>query len=280
MNAWTDDKLPESGPVADVASPPRQPGIWSGLGTVLLYFVLQLGVSLIVGLAAGVGVAVSVAVNAGMHHTKVDQNAIKQLVLQPDVRISIILVTLVVTAVMMLWFIHRRWRPLWSVAQAPGLGFTRSRSLWWFLIAVTAGLVSAIPGGMLAEFLAGPHAPKQDISLWAHSVSLGLRVPLALATVCIVPVVEEAIFRGVLLSGLTRRMHVVLAALLSALIFGAVHLPDFKYAWYPLPTLVLLGLLLAWLRVHSRSIWPSITAHATNNLVAAVAWFVVVHPHP
>lgn len=281
VNAWTDDNVSEPNPASEAASPPpRQPGIWSGLGTVVLYFLLQFGVSLIVGLVAGFAVATSYAINARMHHAKVDANAIKQLVLQPDVRISIILVTLVVTAVVMLWFIHRRWRPLWSLAQAPGLGFTRSRSLWWFLIAAAAGLVSAIPGGMLAEFLAGPHAPKQDISVWAQSVSLGLRVPLALATVCVVPIVEEAIFRGVLLSGLMRRMHVLLAVLLSALIFGAVHLPDFKFAWYPIPTLVLLGLLLAWLRVHSRSIWPSITAHATNNLVAAVTWFVVTHPHP
>jgi membrane protease YdiL (CAAX protease family) len=281
VNECTDDTLPEPTPAAAAASPPpRKPGIWSGLGTVVLYFVLQFGVSLIVGLLAGFGIAVSYAIKAGMQHTKVDADAIKRLVLQPDVRISIILVTLVVTAMVMLWFIHRRWRPLWSVAQAPGLGFTRSRSGWWFPIAVVAGLVSAIPGGMLAELLAGPHAPKQDISLWAHSVSLGLRVPLALTTVCVVPVVEEAIFRGVLLSGLTRRMHVLLAVLLSALIFGAVHMPDFKFAWYPVPTLVLLGLLLAWLRVHSRSIWPAITAHATNNLVAAATWFLVVHPHP
>ncbi|HET7932373.1 MAG TPA: type II CAAX endopeptidase family protein [Rhodanobacteraceae bacterium] len=273
--------MTESNPMAEVAPPPpRQPGIWSGLGTVLLYFVLQFGVSLIVGLLAGFAIAISYIIGAGMQHAKFDADAIKQLVQQPDIRISIVLATLVVTAVVMLWFIHRRWRPLWSVAQAPGFGFTRSRSLWWFVIAAVAGLVAAIPGGMLAQFLAGPHAPRQDISLWAHSVSLGLRIPLALATVCIVPIAEEAIFRGVLLSGLMRRMHVLLAVLLSALIFGAVHLPDFKFAWYPIPTLVLLGLLLAWLRVHSRSIWPSITAHATNNLVAAVTWFLVTHPHP
>lgn len=282
MNAWTDDDPPTAMTAAPEASapPPRLPGVWNGLGTVVLYFVLQFGISLFVGLIAGFALAVTYAARAAAQHQKVDAEAIKQLALQPEVRISIVLVTLVVTALVMLWFIHRRWRPLWATAQPPGLGFTRSRSLWWFLIAIAAGVVMAIPGGMLAQWLAGPHAPKQDISLWAHSVSLGLRIPLAVATVCIVPIVEEAIFRGVLLSGLMRRTHVVVAVLLSALVFGLVHLPDFKFAWYPVPTLVLMGLLLAWLRLHSRSIWPSVTAHATNNLVAAVTWFVVTHPHP
>jgi membrane protease YdiL (CAAX protease family) len=61
-------------------------------------------------------------------------------------------------------------------------------------------------------------------------------------------------------------------------IFGPVHLPDFKFAGYPGPALILLGLVLAWLRVRTRSLWPSITLHATNNLVAAVAWLLVSHP--
>jgi membrane protease YdiL (CAAX protease family) len=36
-------------------------------------------------------------------------------------------------------------------------------------------------------------------------------------------------------------------------------------------------LALAWLRVRTRSLWPSITLHATNNFMAVLAWFLVAH---
>jgi membrane protease YdiL (CAAX protease family) len=83
----------------------------------------------------------------------------------------------------------------------------------------------------------------------------------------------------VLLSGLASRLPVAWAIIVSALIFGGAHLPDFQFAWYPVPALILLGLVLGWTRVHTRSLWPSIALHATNNLFAAVAWFVTARPH-
>ncbi|TAL90510.1 MAG: CPBP family intramembrane metalloprotease, partial [Rhodanobacter sp.] len=42
--------------------------------------------------------------------------------------------------------------------------------------------------------------------------------------------------------------------------------------------LLLLALALAWLRLRSESIWPSVIAHGANNLLAVAAWFVVAHP--
>ena len=106
-----------------------------------------------------------------------------------------------------------------------------------------------------------------------------MRVLLALMAVCVAPFVEELVFRGVLLSGLASRMRVGWAIVVSALIFGCAHLPDFKFAWYAIPTLVLLGLALGWIRIKTRSLWPAIVLHATNNFFAVLAWFVVAH-HP
>ena len=134
-------------------------------------------------------------------------------------------------------------------------------------------------GMLLTHLLAGQHSVNQDVTVMAAKVPINLRVMLALLVVCVAPVVEELVFRGVLLSGLARRMHVGWAIVASAVIFGCVHLPDFKFAWYPVPALVLVGLAAGWLRVRSRSLWPSITLHATNNFVAVLAWFAVSHPH-
>jgi hypothetical protein len=51
--------------------------------------------------------------------------------------------------------------------------------------------------------------------------------------------------------------------LLSALIFGAIHLEFFK-----LVQLAILGVILALLFEKTRSLWPPIILHAVNNALA------------
>jgi membrane protease YdiL (CAAX protease family) len=93
------------------------------------------------------------------------------------------------------------------------------------------------------------------------------------------PLVEEMLFRGVLLSALLRRLHVGWAVSICSLAFALVHLPGLQWQWYALPNLLLLALLLAWLRLKSASIWPAVIAHGANNALAVLAWFVTVKPH-
>jgi membrane protease YdiL (CAAX protease family) len=93
------------------------------------------------------------------------------------------------------------------------------------------------------------------------------------------PLVEELLFRGVLLSALLRRLRTAWAVLASAVLFALVHLPELHWLWYALPNLALLGVALAWLRLRSGSLWPAVIAHACNNLLAMVALFASLH-HP
>jgi membrane protease YdiL (CAAX protease family) len=86
---------------------------------------------------------------------------------------------------------------------------------------------------------------------------------------------EELLFRGVLLSALLRRWHVGWAVAASSLLFALIHLPGLDYQWYAVPNLLLLALMLAWLRLYSASIWPCVLAHAVNNVLAVAVWFVV-----
>lgn len=265
----------ESTPViAATPSPsPRMPGIWSGLGIVVLYFVLQLAVAVLLGAIAIFGYGVAM----GMQGRKASTGAIMQWIQSPDIKTGFTVATMTVVAALMLWFVRRLWRGQWKLADPPGFGFVRPRRGIWFLYAVVAGIAAVVLGGLMAQLLAGEHPVKQDVAVMGQQVSLGMRVLLALLVVCVAPLVEELIFRGVLLSGLMRRMKTGWAVAISALVFGCVHLPDFKFAWYAIPTLVLLGVVLAWLRLHSRSLWPAVTAHAANNLVAVIGWFAVLH---
>ena len=92
--------------------------------------------------------------------------------------------------------------------------------------------------------------------------------------VFVAPICEETFFRGFAFAGLLRGMNVVLAGLVSAVLFTAAH-GDLGSA----APLFVLGLLLANLRWRTGSIWPSIALHMLNNLFAAVFVIVaLVHP--
>ncbi|HWG66577.1 MAG TPA: CPBP family intramembrane glutamic endopeptidase [Rhodanobacteraceae bacterium] len=255
----------------------KRPGVWSGLGIVALYFLLQFGLGILFGVIAGFVLMVKAAFNAGLHHrAPPDARAVMQASMaNPDTRVIFIVATIAAAAAVMILLIRQFWRAQWSRAELPGFGFTPPAKKSAYLIAVLLGAIVLFLGGPLTHLLAGHHEVNQDVSLLAGNVPVGMRLLLALLVVCVAPFVEELVFRGVLLSGLARRMPIGWAMLASAIVFGCVHLPDFKFAWYPVPALIILGLVSAWLRVRTRSLWPSITLHATNNFIAAIAWFVV-----
>lgn len=255
----------------------KRPGVWSGLGIVALYFLLQFGLGILFGVIAGFVLVFKAAFDAGLHQrAPPDAKAVMQaLMANPDTRVVFIVATIAAAALVMTLLIRQFWRAQWSRADLPGFGFTPPAKKHAYLIAVLLGAAVLLLGGPLTHLLAGHQEVNQDVSVLAGNVSIGMRLLLALLVVCVAPFVEELVFRGVLLSGLAARMPIGWAMLASAVVFGCVHLPDFKFAWYPVPALVILGLASAWLRVRTRSLWPSITLHATNNFIAAVAWFVV-----
>ena len=255
----------------------KRPGIWNGLGIVALYFLLQFGLGILFGAVAGFLLMFKAAFEAGLHHrAPPNAKAVMQASMtNPDSRVIFIIATIVGAALVMVLLIRQFWRAQWSRAELPGFGFTPPANKSSYLIAVLLGVAVLLLGGPLTHLLAGRHQVDQDVSLLAGNVSVGMRLLLAVLVVCVAPFVEELVFRGVLLSGLASRMPIGWAMLASAIVFGCVHLPDFKFAWYPVPALVILGLVSAWLRVRTRSLWPSITLHATNNFIAAIAWFVV-----
>jgi sodium transport system permease protein len=94
----------------------------------------------------------------------------------------------------------------------------------------------------------------------------GLR-PLAvdLVVLAVLPAIcEEALFRGVMLRALLP-VGTVPALLLSSLAFGFFH-----FSFYKLLPTTTLGLLLGLLAVRSRSLVPSMLAHALNNTVVVL----------
>lgn len=247
------------------------PGLRASAGIIAAYFVLQLAVGIAFALAIGVMAALS-PTGPGI------DTAIRTTLGQPAMQALVAILSLGVAAPLTLWLARRTWPQLWSLARPPGFGFTPPRHLSFFALAVAAGLAAPILGSLLTQWLAHGHTVTQDIQQIGGNTPLGLRIPLVLVVVCVGPLVEELLFRGVLLSALMKRVHVGWAVTGSSLLFALVHLPGLEYQWYALPNLILLALLLAGLRLHSGSIWPAVLAHGANNLLAVAAWFVAINP--
>jgi membrane protease YdiL (CAAX protease family) len=76
------------------------------------------------------------------------------------------------------------------------------------------------------------------------------------------PIVEEIVFRGMLFRWLLRRVHVGIAVVMSALIFGVIH---FNGSFVPVYGATLCGLAFA-IQFHlQRTLWGPIIAHITIN---------------
>lgn len=147
------------------------------------------------------------------------------------------------------WDRWRQWLPL-AAALAVGywlliLGAEPAWSRLWAPLWKAWGL---LPG---ASGLAIPSTPA-DWMLTAVGVAV------------LVPVVEEALFRGALIAVLSRWWGTTAALVLSALAFGLVH--DQAQV-----SKVLLGLGLAALALRSRTLVVPITVHALVNLLAVGA---------
>lgn len=78
--------------------------------------------------------------------------------------------------------------------------------------------------------------------------------------VILVPIIEEVVFRRVLIGSLSRNIHPYVAILISSVVFGLLHgrVPEILGA-------TVMGFVFGWLYYKSKSILPSILLHVFNN---------------
>lgn len=92
-----------------------------------------------------------------------------------------------------------------------------------------------------------------------------------IASVLVAPICEEVFFRGFVFAGFLTRMPVVVAILLSSLLFAIAHADVGSFA-----ILFFIGLALAFVRWRTRSLWPSILLHLLNNGAGALVIVLVM----
>ena len=93
-----------------------------------------------------------------------------------------------------------------------------------------------------------------------------------IALVIAAPILEELIFRGIMLDGLLRIYSPTKAVIVSSLLFGLIHLNPAQFVGG-----ALVGGFMGWVYVHSRSVLATILIHASFNLTAfAESYFIDV----
>jgi len=136
-----------------------------------------------------------------------------------------------------------------------GLRRFRPSALKWMLAAIGAYLLFSFA---YVALFGPPH--QEDVAEGFGSVPVQV-----LLLVIAAPISEETCFRGMLFGGLRTRLPRIMAALVSGLVFGALHATTGVSA---IPVLVFFGLVLALLYERTGSIVPGIILHMLNNSVA------------
>jgi membrane protease YdiL (CAAX protease family) len=143
---------------------------------------------------------------------------------------------------------------------------------WWgipagFGLQIAVVLLTA----PLLELLFPDGAPQQEVaSLTEGTTTLVERLLIVAMVGIAAPVVEEMLFRGMVLSRLVRSMAPGWAVLVQAVLFAAIHLLD-PSAVAALPGLVVIGVALGYAAIRTGNLSLPITLHAGVNLTAALA---------
>jgi len=104
--------------------------------------------------------------------------------------------------------------------------------------------------------------------------AIGDNTTLAFLTVAVAaPLLEEVLFRGIVLDGFLKNYNPTKAIVWSAVIFGLVHLNPYQF----IPAF-LIGLIMGWIYWKTGSLWLCILIHFINNSAGFVLSWLVDSP--
>jgi membrane protease YdiL (CAAX protease family) len=139
----------------------------------------------------------------------------------------------------------------------------------WIAAGLVLQFLVAVVVGSLLNLLPGEPSQQQVVEVASEVPRDWVLVVVFALLVVVAPVVEEIVYRGVLLSRLRRSMGPWPAILVAAGAFAAIHLVD-PAAVYAVPGLFLIGVALGWLALSTGDLGVPIAVHAGVNLTAVV----------
>lgn len=135
--------------------------------------------------------------------------------------------------------------------------------------------LSLVVSSTISLLLRGGHLNEAQDLPFSHLVQNFEFIVAFMTLVVIAPFAEELLFRGYLLGKLRSFMPVWIAITLSALAFGAMHLPGSTgLQWLVGIDTFVMGIVVGILRVRTGNIWAGVLVHAIKNAIAFYCLFI------
>lgn len=135
---------------------------------------------------------------------------------------------------------------------------------------ILGGIVLAIAVEGMARFLPIPKSLPMDT--YFHDASSAYM--MAAFGITLAPVMEEIFFRGLLYPLFERKMGVTAGVLLTGAAFAAIHGAQLGYAWAPVFSIFIVGVVLTLVRVKTDSVASSFLVHCGYNLALFSALWI------
>lgn len=145
-------------------------------------------------------------------------------------------------------------------------GFTRpTHSLWhltwWIPATVVAGGIGAMHLGTAMGL--SPNDESSDSSGFSLGIAAGITI--FVGTAVLLPLIEEIVFRRILMDWFDARLPTWAASTITTVIFAVMHISPVIMVY-----IIFLGTSLILARLWFRSLWGSFLVHAANNALVTV----------
>jgi uncharacterized protein len=153
------------------------------------------------------------------------------------------------------------------------LGFVPASASWYrrvVPVAIFLQIVVILTNVLISMGLGKPFENPQIPLIMPDPRDWGAMIGMFIATAIVAPVVEELTLRSVLYGWLRKHLSPVIAGIISAAAFAALH-----GSLVLLPGTFLVGLTLAWIYERSGSIFPCMLVHGCFNAISTLLVFAV-----
>lgn len=151
--------------------------------------------------------------------------------------------------------------------------------IWTVTIGLGLTYLFSVAGEMILNFLA-PQSEEAANQVIVQSMIKSNAFLMFFQAVIIAPIVEELLFRGLIFNSL-RQKNIFLAHLVSAFLFGLLHVYQYILAgdmseWVKLIPYMFTGLSLSIVYEKRKTIFASIFAHGLKNLIATIVILLIL----
>jgi membrane protease YdiL (CAAX protease family) len=155
------------------------------------------------------------------------------------------------------------------------------RSLGWVKVpfnlgwSVLWGLSLTAVVALVIFVLRAPEVPSPVDELVTSRASL---IGVGIVAALVAPVFEELLFRGFLQPVLSRSLGTAAGIVITAALFGALHVPEYSNAWQYGVAITVVGIAFGYARARTGSLLPSTVMHASFNTVSVIGLIYTKFP--